>query len=122
MSSYVTFSKHPVSFLTSAACGAEIAGWEKHDRTFPRGEWESYFADSAANCAAACAANSDRCAASLWVDSTVWPYSDLAKCQFVTKLRGFTTDMPSGIALYTPCKGRSSNGLLSCLSLLAHSV
>eukprot|EP00271_Cylindrocystis_brebissonii_P023084 TRINITY_DN930_c0_g3_i1.p1 TRINITY_DN930_c0_g3~~TRINITY_DN930_c0_g3_i1.p1 ORF type:complete len:231 (-),score=32.06 TRINITY_DN930_c0_g3_i1:762-1454(-) len=93
------------SFTTDlAACGAEIAGWEKHTNTFPKGKWESYFADSASACTAACSANADRCVATLWEDAKVLPYSDDAKCRFVTELTGLVPGMPAGVDLYTPCK------------------
>ena len=66
--------------MCAGSCGVEIAGWERHTNTFPRGEWEAFFADSAAACVAACAAHSERCQAVIWQDTILLPFADEAKC------------------------------------------
>eukprot|EP00271_Cylindrocystis_brebissonii_P015070 TRINITY_DN3702_c0_g1_i1.p2 TRINITY_DN3702_c0_g1~~TRINITY_DN3702_c0_g1_i1.p2 ORF type:complete len:115 (-),score=19.08 TRINITY_DN3702_c0_g1_i1:199-543(-) len=85
------------------ACGREVAGYEMHKKTFPQGVWDSYFATSAASCAAACTANADRCVAALWEDAKEAPLSDDAKCQLVSSLSGITPGMADGVSLYIAC-------------------
>ena len=104
------------AFIHAGSCGVEIAGWERHTDTFPRGKWEAYFADSAAACVAACAAHSERCQAVIWQDTVVLPFADEAKCQFVSELSGLLPGMPANVDLYTPCQSESGTRLPSfCL-------
>jgi hypothetical protein len=92
-----------VLFLLPVGCSAELAGFELHANTLPVGVWGPYFANSAAECAASCTLNSDRCVAALWEDATVLPLSDDAKCQLVSEISGYTPDVSEGVDLYVMC-------------------